>query len=248
MPKERGGFKIFIRKTVKSGSVLEIEEYFSNEKNADCIPGKYPAVDPEKARETEYKRKVKRLSRIVNANFGEGDLFVTLSYRKSTTIEKAKKDLFNYLLRLKRYRAREGLPPIKYLYVTEVGNGGANKHHHLLLNNMSIDKVTSEWTHGKAIASRLIPYSDYTGIAHYITKENKRKYACSYSRSRNLIVPTEVIEPAKPTIENIELPKEYEGYHVIVNENYCSEIGVRKYLKAIAPDGHDYSTGDDLLR
>lgn len=240
--------EIFIRKTVQAGSVLEIEEYFSNEKNTETVNKRYPAVDPEKAKETEYKRKVKRLSRLINANFGEGDLFITLSYRKSATIQRANANLINYLTRLKRYRNRNGLSPLKYIYVTEIGNGGANKHHHLLVNGMSIDYVINEWKFGKAIVSKLVPHSDYTGLTHYITKENKRKYACSYCRSRNLVVPLEIIEPAQMSIENISLPKEYAGWHVVVNENYSSDITVRKYLKAIAPEGHDYSEGDELLR
>lgn len=245
----KGDFFIpYLRKIIRSGDVLEIEEYYSNDSSlAKLSSSASDPVNPKKAL-YEYRSRVKKLSRLINANFSSGDLFVTLTFRKSVSTTQAKRDLLNFIRSLKRRRARLRLPPLKYISVTELGVNSKNKHHHLLINNMPADDVISLWKHGKVLISRLSPYSDYTGLAHYITKENKRKNENRWRRSHNLLVPQPQIFPVNPSPHNIKLPLPFKDFHVVVNENYFLEsAGIRKYLKAIAPSGHDWAGGDQLF-
>jgi hypothetical protein len=240
---------LYVRRVIRSGDVLEIEEFYTCEKGTPVgTPSPYPAADKEKKQEYEYRGRVKKLSRLINANFCEGDLFLTLTFRKSVSIAQSKDDLHNFLRALRRRRRADGLADLKYISVTEVGIGGANKHHHLLINDMSADSAIKLWRHGRVLVSRLTPYADYTGLAHYITKENKRPYENRWNRSRNLLQPEIREIPVNPCMDSLSLPVEYSGFHIISNENFYGEsIGMRKYLRAIAPAGHDWSDGSDLL-
>ena len=231
----------YVRKLVIAGDVLEISEYYESESNNGKVVVQdiewrtsNTEEDREKRQEEKYKARLTRLARLINANFTEGDLSLSLTFRKSVSIQQSKIDLVNYLRALKRRRKKLGLSPLKYIAVTEYGSSGKNKHHHLIINDMPV---------------RLDPRADYKGLAVYITKEPKRKFEKQIRRSRNLAEPTVKIIPAIPTPHDIRLPYELEKrFHVVeVGKNLGAQFGCRKYLKAIAKGGHDWGQGDELL-
>ena len=232
---------------IRSGDVLEIEEYFTDERGPN-YKGLQPPVDKEKRAEYIHRGKVRQLSRLINANFKEGDMFITLTFRKSVSLAQCRTDMINYLRRLKRCREKLGILPMKYIYVTERGVNGRNKHHHLLLNDMPADDVIRLWKHGRVLISRLNPYADYTGIANYITKEKRPRDEKGWCRSQNLTVPQPRTAYLEPYADNIRLPAECRDFHIVANENFYGQgAGMRKYLRAVAPGGHDWGLGDDLL-
>ena len=237
----------YIRRVIRSGDVLEIEEYYTDERGPN-YKGSYAPPDKEKKAEYIHRGRVRQLSRLINANFKEGDLFVTLTFRKSVSLAQCRTDMINYLRRLKSRRTKLGLEPLKYIYVTERGVLGRNKHHHLLLNDMPTDDVIELWKQGRVLISRLSPYADYTGIANYITKEDRPRNEKGWRRSHNLIVPRPQTVYLQPYADNIRLPAECRGFHIVANENYYGKgAGMRKYLRAVAPGGHDWGVGDELL-
>lgn len=246
----------YVRKLVIAGDVLEISEYYEQATNHGKIGTQgiewrtsNTEEDREKRQEEKYKARLTRLARLINANFTEGDLSLSLTFRKSVSIQQSKIDLVNYLRALKRRRKKLGLSPLKYIAVTEYGSSGKNKHHHLIINDMPADDVMKLWKHGTVMAVRLDPRADYKGLAVYITKEPKRKFEKQIRRSRNLAEPTVKIIPAIPTPHDIRLPYELEKrFHVVeVGKNLGAQFGCRKYLKAIAKGGHDWGQGDELL-
>lgn len=234
----------YIRKIIRSGAVLEIEEYFYPD-SAKKPRRSQQSPNRESRKETQYQVKLKKLTRLINSNFAAKDLFVTLSYEESVSREQGKRDLQNFFRRLKRLRKKQGLPPLKYISVTEGGeDSGKRVHHHIVINKMSWDDVRNVWGKGHVRIEDLYTVPDYESLASYISKEPKTKNENSWNRSHNLKPP--IIEKIriKRNNKSIRLPKEYSDYRVTVTDNYANvSNGSVKYLKAIAPGGHDYAQG-----
>lgn len=138
-----------------------------------------------------------------NANFGEDDLAVHITYApkyKPKTEAEADREARNFLRRVAYERKKQGLPPLKYILVTEIGQRG-RIHHHIIMNGgLDRDTVESLWRKprkkgqkqgeriGYANADRLQP--DEYGIAalcNYLCKNPQSKKR--WSSSQNLIKP-----------------------------------------------------------
>lgn len=193
----RGINYCYVVKTIISGPIVESEIYpvYTKRKNI-------PRREKEKISRTAQKNlndknAKKKITRLVNTNFTNRDLAVTLTYqdRYLPNEEQARRDIQNYIRKLKRYRKKHGLPDLKYIYVigcvSEEEKKNSKKvrvHHHLIINDMDRDVVENLWGKGRAEAKRLQP-DDFglEGIARYMADQNngsKRWYA-----SRNLKQP-----------------------------------------------------------
>jgi len=132
-----------------------------------------------------------QITRTMHANFTRADVEAHLTYNDDTlpdSPEQAQRDAWNFLRRVKRYRAKHGLPPLKYISVTEIGNGG-RIHHHITMNG-GIDRDVLEelWGKGYANTKRLqFNRSGITGLAKYITKSPL--FYKRWNASRNLRKP-----------------------------------------------------------
>lgn len=187
----------YMVKTIISGSVLESEIYPVYEKRIDI-----PRKDKEKATKESQKNlndknAKKHFVRIVNTNFTQNDLLITLTYQDKylPTQKQAKKDITNYIRRLKRYRKKHNLPELKYVYVIEwVDETDQHKskkvrvHHHIIINKMDRNAAEDLWGKGRVEARRLQP-DEYglEGIARYMLKQPKGEKR--WSGSRNLKQP-----------------------------------------------------------
>ena len=140
------------------------------------------------------KNAKKKFIRKINANFTEEDLCVTLTYSNGFVPdeEQARRDIRNYLRRVREYRRKNGLPELKYAYVIEFGGKDGRRkrvHHHVIMSGMDRDKAEALWNgRGYANARRLQP-DDYglEALARYMTKEpngGKR-----WAASKNLVDP-----------------------------------------------------------
>jgi hypothetical protein len=183
--------------TIVSGQVVESKIYpvYYNRREV-------PRRDKEKIsraaqKNLNDKNAKRKITRLINTNFTNKDLAVTLTYKDKylPSEEQAKKDMQNYIRKLKRYRKKLGLPDLKYIYVigcvTEEEREKTKKvriHHHLVINDMDRDVVESLWGKGRAEAKRLQPDDcGFEGIARYMAGQSngsKRWYA-----SRNLKQP-----------------------------------------------------------
>lgn len=150
-------------------------------------------VTPEAVRKNNDRLAVKNLTADLNANFGEGDLHVTLTYDHVPELAQAKKDREKILRDLRRELKKQGVV-LKYIAVTEYKN--KRPHHHLVLNTSDLDLINRLWGKGWAHSTPLDDSGNYYKLAEYLIKEttktfreegslHKRRYSCS----RNIIHP-----------------------------------------------------------
>lgn len=197
----------------------------------------------------------KLITRIINANFTEKDLWVTLTYDNEhlpDTEEGAYRDVTNYLRRLKYRRERLGLPGLRYVYVLEgraekdaAGKPILRYHAHLVISGdgMNRDEIEQMW-HGGARreAHRLQPDEfELTGLARYITKGMKEGRK-RWGRSQNLKVPKPTIADHKITKRQVEklaqnentalekFEKIYKGYRFLDMEIKRSDFAPGAYI------------------
>ena len=130
-----------------------------------------------------------KLTRLHHANFTPYDLEIGLSYRENPeSDEEATRNVGNYLRRLRRLRKKLGLPPLKYICVTERSKSGRYHHHVTVNGGVDRDTLESLWGLGYANSRRLqFSENGLTALSRYIVKEpigGKR-----WNASRNLVDP-----------------------------------------------------------
>lgn len=233
-------------KRIWAGDVYEEKIYFSpRERGMSCERAAKENLSTEKMEEYNCMEAKRRCARMVNANFRQGDLFLTLTFRERVDVENALRLFRNFISRLKRLRKRKGYSELKYLYVVE--SKRKREHIHLLINKMDISmkELSEVWGLGRVMVSILEPGGDYTGLAYYITKENYKEYGKRWSGSRNLEKPkvkVTLVSEEKKT-KRLRVPK---NYKVIEEVQYYSEItGHTRYVRAVKIGGEDYGNGKE---
>lgn len=233
-------------KRIWAGDVYEEKIYFSpRERGISCERAAKENLSTEKMEEYNCLEAKRRCARMVNTNFKEGDIFLTLTFRERVDIKTALRLFRNFISRLKRLRKRKGYSELKYLYVVE--SKRKREHIHLLINKMdlSMKEISEVWGLGRVMVSILEPGGDYTGLAYYITKENYKEYGKRWSGSRNLEKPkvkVTLVSEEKKT-KRLRVPK---NYKVIEEVQYYSEItGHTRYVRAVKIGGEDYGNGKE---
>lgn len=185
-------------KRIYSGDILEIEIYPISKSERKQKRKQKEKESLKKQKNLNDKNAKKHLTRLLNTNFTDKDLSITLTYdieHLPSTEEEARKDVKNYLRRLKNYRRKNGLEELKYIAVIEykeqLDDKKAIRLHHHIVTNGGVDRDIAEtlWKKGRINADRLKADNfGYEGLARYITKDpkgNKR-----WTQSRNLKQPT----------------------------------------------------------
>ena len=172
-------------KTVTAGPMVDVECYpIWDTRTALAARAEAKREAHRKAQiRLDAKNARKKLVRLVNANFGAGDLILTCEYppgRQPADAEEAARDMRNFLRRVKTMRKRRGLPEMKYIYVTEETRSqkyGLRYHHHVILSGDGVtrEEVEARWIARKAgyCNTRLAQPSEkhLTGFAHYLTMD-----------------------------------------------------------------------------
>ena len=195
------------RSVTLAGDRMECEIYpvFGREDEQKARAAK-KNITPMKQKRLNDERARRRLILLADANFGEKDIHMTLTYRTAPNLEQCRKDLRNFLLRVKRYREKLGMDPLKYIYTiegkreTSQGAGVNRIHIHMLMNGgVSRERLEEMWEMGYANADRLQPTErGLEEIASYIIKEARNKDgARKWSASRNLVQPKRRTTDAK---------------------------------------------------
>lgn len=165
---------MYMIETVKTGKVVEIRKTMcqNQKRKTGRNPKSYPSV--ERVEKSNARLAERKLRRKINTNFQTGDIFVTLTYGgDKPEAEEAKRDLDNFIRRLRRAYKREG-KELKYIAVTEYK---ANKiHHHLVLNDIDSKIIANCWEKGRPHEVRLDDSGDYGKLAAYLIKETKRSF------------------------------------------------------------------------
>lgn len=186
--------------------------------------GKPKKVTEPKQKDLNEKNSKRYLVQLGNGNFGAGDLHVTYTYSHKylpKTAAEAERRIMNYLNRIAYRRKKLGLPPLKYILVTEYGyakddpdhtGNPVRIHHHVIMNGgLDRDEVEMMWT-AERINWRKYDadhsYGDTVERLGYVnadriqTNENGIEALCRYvmknprgkkrwSSSRNLVRPVE---------------------------------------------------------
>lgn len=244
---------MYIKKTYDLGGIKQIEKNY---------PGNYGA--PGKERQKKRKRtpedilrqnetnRWKKVQRLILANFQEGDWHLILKYGKDkrpATYKEAVKQRKKFISSMREIYKKAGIP-FKWIAVTERGKKGHALHHHLVIEDIcmadiiTVQLVKQLWQHGNQFFVSLYEDGEYEKLAQYIVKAETKEESdwCTYSRSRNLIVP-------KPEREKIyrkrwrKEPRAPVGWYVVketlINgENPVSGYPYQHYtIRKIDPGG-----------
>jgi len=182
-------------------------------------PKERPTVEAmRRVNERNAERKVQRL---LHANFGPGDGFVTLTTddaHRASCLADAQRIARNFVARLGRWYKRRGLV-LKYLYVLEQGKSG-RWHMHVVVNGGPTSlELRRIWGMGDVNRKDLWEPETYGELASYLVKEKAgadwrrgNKGRRSFSRSQNLVDPPPVRERARAS--EIADPAPHPGFYV----------------------------------
>lgn len=184
---------VYMVKTITSGKYVEKEIYPLWKCKSKSPRGAKTKETTDKMKKLNTNNKAKEMTRLMNTNFTEEDLYITLTYKgKPPTLDRAKKDMRNFLDRIRTWW-KKNMPgkDFKYISVIDyVDDPDKTKrtriHHHLVMSGMDMDVVRNNWTLGRKTVERLQPDEvGFEGLATYMAKQSKTKYG----RSRNLKKP-----------------------------------------------------------
>ncbi len=228
---------LYHRTVVRAGRTVEIIETYPT-KYGDGFTREYAnrgGVSSVQQEAYNDELAIRRLTRILNENFGPDDWFITLHYERNNrpaTLEAAKTQLKYFLRKLSRRYKNSGIE-LKWVKTTAYGERGA-LHHHIVVNKgVDIKRITSLWqTHIKAsLKARPPEYrglydtGEYSSLAAYIFNQAEKSVPPSedfaepygvkhWTCSRNCKIP----QPEKPqVIEDIkwkEPPIAWAGYFI----------------------------------
>lgn len=131
---------------------------------------------------------------LVKSNFGDGDIYLTLTYDNETrpeTIAEAEHEVKKYIDRLKTLYKKHGIKKVEYIFVTEQGAKNGGIHHHILLKNVGIarDELELKWHKlGNANSKKIRENNNgIEQLANYLQKEPAGKKR--WKNSHDLIRP-----------------------------------------------------------
>lgn len=240
----------YIKKTVRAGRTIEVIKYHDRahgRKGGKREKRKGP-TSPRQALSNAQRRE-QRLRWLLNENFEDGDLFLTIVYirrmgEEPISPEKMKEN-FNRFIRKLRVEYRKRGKELKWVHSMEIGSRGA-RHHHIVLNYMDVRLIMKVWyeavpdpEEGKGSAFHPNPLNtdgQYGKVAAYMMKQTARKLddedrlqGKAYSCSRNLRKPKVEKEVVGASTFRKE-PAPIKGYYIEKGSIIRSQDG----------DGYDY--------
>lgn len=237
-------------RTTVAGPRLEAEVYpiFGRNTEAMLRRAKKQNATPERQQRLNRERSIRHLIHLVETNFTEKDIHLTLTYGERTNYDQARKDMRNFLLKLKRLRKRRGLPPLRYIYTIEGDEAAAGQriHIHMLTDgDMDREELERIWAKGYANADRLRPDENgLEAIARYLVKQqkNRRKWCAS----RNLKQPKTRTSDSKCSNARVrriaydfeneareEMEKIYPGYQFVKCKVFYSDLISGVYIRCV---------------
>jgi len=172
------------RRTTVSGPRIDAEVFpvFGRNQRGELRRARTGNGTPDAQKRNNDERSRLHLIQLVETNFTEKDVSVTLTYDGTAPDpERVDKDIRNFIGRVKRARARAGLPELKYIYaiggdeMPAAGYSGKRPHVHMIMNGgMDRDELERIWRKGRANCDRLQPRDEgLGGIATYFTKQKQ---------------------------------------------------------------------------
>ena len=181
-------------KTVWAGDMADVAVYPCGLTRNDIRQARRTAT-PEQIRRQNEKRAKRRLEQLVAANFGLGDLAITLTYEQWVGFDRAQRDMRNFIRAARRWREKRGMSEVKYVYAIERHKNGCS-HIHIIMSQMERETIEKLWRHGYANARRLQPRRyGLIGISRYLAKDPQGTKR--WVPSKNLKKPIETVANKK---------------------------------------------------
>ncbi len=188
------------------------------------------------------KAAVQRLARIINANFGAGDLWLTLKYsdaRLPVTKEEAKKEVSKFIRNLGRTYKKATGRKLRYICCTSDTSSKTGDrvrlHHHLVMDRAAYELLCRYWPQEEISYTILDGRKDHTDLARYIVKNasktaDEKKWSCSRGLDKPIYT-----EPIPVSDCEIKTPKgaEVREKNVYIDEDYGASSA---YLRAVMPE------------
>lgn len=210
---------MYFKTMVKAGKTLEVYRSFSK-RTGKATGTSDRVVSKEEIEKNNRRRAIIKLTRVLNANFDKYSCHISLTYRNENrpSVEQAKKELNNFLRRLRREYKKRGCE-LKYIVVTEYKN--KNVHHHIVINGIkgggTLEVVQNQWRQGYIKCAMLDESGQYRRLAEYLIKETDKTFKEGkaakqrYTPSRNLIIPKTKTKTVKANrwLPEPRIPKGY---------------------------------------
>ena len=220
----------YIYKEYHAGATIEIHKTYSARYGKQIPRG--PNIKPtsEAVKRNNERQAEMKLRLLLNENFRNGDLFVTLTYREAPEIPEAKKGLAKFLRNLRsKYKSDGG--ELKYICVTEYLN--KRIHHHIVVNSIDPRIIQEVWKRG-LVRSESLYGNDFAGLAAYLIKETKKTFRepdspshKRWNQSKNLVMPKPIVKIIKAK-QWSDKPKPRKGYRLDTDSvvNDISAFGI----------------------
>ena len=174
---------------------------------------KYQVSTP-KQRNLNDKRSRRYFEALVLANFVKGDLHITATYdedNRPANMKEAMRSVDNFIKRVNYERKKKGIPPVKYVCVTEEGGKSGRIHHHFIMDGaLDRDTVEAKWGKGYCNADRIQPdqKKELAPLIGYLSKDPKGRKR--WTSSQNLVRPWETVndDPRMMSGRRMELMKD----------------------------------------
>ena len=118
----------YIIEVVQAGKTIEVMKYYSSRYGKRGIKrGKRQNLTKEEQIKVNKRAAEKKLRRLINENFQEGDTHLVLDYRKERRPagrKQMREDADDFLREMRKLYKRHGIP-FKYIHVMEIGKKGA---------------------------------------------------------------------------------------------------------------------------
>lgn len=140
----------------RAGVTVDVTKCYTHRNHPQGVRGAPKKRTPEEIARANRKAQERKLTRILNANFQDGDLYITLSYREELrpgSIEEVKKDLTENVIRKLRAKYKKAGHELKYVYALSMGESGENPHIHMVVNdpeNKTLRLIESLWVDNTA--------------------------------------------------------------------------------------------------
>lgn len=244
-------------RTIKAGTRLEAEVHPIYGRSMEQTARKEKLnLTRERQQQLNTRRAKRWLVLLLEENFSYyKDVHVTLTYAGSEpSLERCRKDVRNFLLRVKRQREKRGLEELKRVY--SVGHDKDQRIHvHMVMNGgISRDELEKMWGKGYANTIRLQKQGGgLQGMANYLYRQNEKardngeRAGCHmWCASKNLKKPKEHVSDCKLSNRKVKkaaldfgaagkdiLEKTYPGYTLESWQVLFSDVVDGVYIRAV---------------
>ena len=231
-------------KEIRAGEQLEVEIYPQFFRREDIPAEGLPKKNNKEAQRClNDKNARKKVERLINANFGDNDLWCTFTYDNAHApadgdIDAAIKNVQRFIGRLNYHRKKRGLPNVKYIYVTEYDpHAEIRWHHHMVMDGLlDRDTVESLWKNGRRSQIRRLEKDEngLSGMANYIVKEKNRiPYEKRWNSSKGLKKPEEKVVHNKQPKKGVGSYKKIQSY---VDKMVKQQDSIKEQMEGWYPD------------